>query len=187
MPASIGDNLNMTRSDQHAPGKSLGQGMLITTFAIGLAALTFIFDGWISKQENPNQQPVVNELRNGTREVVLQRNRQGHYVAGGSINGLPVTFLLDTGATDVAIPESIAREAGLQAEYAGQANTAGGVVTVYATRIDALGIGNIQLRDVAASITPTMGGSTILLGMSALRQVEFTQRGSTLTLRQVQD
>ena len=177
----------MTRSDQHAPGKSLGQGMLITTFALGLAALTFIFDGWISKQANPNQQPVVNELRNGIREVVLQRNRQGHYVTAGSINGLPVTFLLDTGATDVAIPESIAREAGLQASYAGQAHTAGGVVTVYATRIDALGIGNIRLRDVAASITPTMRGSTILLGMSALRQIEFTQRGSTLTMRQDQD
>ena len=177
----------MTRSDQHAPGKGLGQGMLITSFALALAALTFVFDGWITRQTNPNQQPIANELGNGTREVVLQRNRQGHYLSGGVINGLPVTFLLDTGATDVAIPEAIAREAGLVPQYESRANTAAGVVTVYSTRIDSLGIGNIQLQDVAASITPSMEGNTILLGMSALKQIEFTQRGSTLTLRQIQD
>ena len=118
---------------------------------------------------------------------MLQRNRQGHYLANGTINGTPVTFLLDTGATDVAIPASIAREASLEPGFEGRANTANGLVTVYSTTIDELVLGNIALSDVTASITPSMPGDTILLGMSALKRIEFTQRGASLTLRQFAD
>ena len=175
----------MNESSNKAPGKSLGQGMLIVSFTFALGALTMFFDGWLDEQANPNQSPATRETETGVKEVVLERNRQGHYVANGFINGIAVTFLLDTGATDVAIPENIAREAHLEAGYAGQANTANGVVTVYSTRIDELTLGNIVLSNVDASITPSMNSGTILLGMSALRQIEFTQRGSTLTLRQI--
>ena len=59
------------------------------------------------------------------------------------------------------------------------------MVTVYSTSVDELLIGNIVLHDVQASITPSMPGDTILLGMSALKQIEFTQRDNTLTLRQL--
>jgi aspartyl protease family protein len=170
---------------QKAPGKSIGQGMLIACFALGLGALTLFFDGWLSNQSNPNQRPQSSQTATGIREVVLERNRQGHYVSSGQINGVPVTFLLDTGATDVAIPSNVAREASLEAGFAGQAVTANGVVTVYSTAVDELILGNIYLHNIDASITPSMGGDTILLGMSALKQVEFTQRGSTLTLRQL--
>ena len=124
-------------------------------------------------------------MNNGIREVVLERNRQGHYVANGEINGIPVTFLLDTGATDVAIPAEIALEANLVSGLAQQASTANGVVTVYSTRINKLTLGNIVLYNIEASITPSMLGGIILLGMSALQQIEFTQRGATLTLRQL--
>ncbi len=173
----------MSAKSAKAPGKHLGQGMLIASFSLALLALTLFFDDWIDRQNNPNQSPASYETEGGIREVVLQRNRQGHYVSGGEINGVPVTFLLDTGATDVAIPESIARAAGLRAGFSGQANTANGIVTVYSTQVGELSIGNITLHDVAASITPSMPGDTILLGMSALKQIEFTQRGETLTLR----
>ena len=174
----------MAPKQQQLPGKSIGQGMLIASFSMGLIALTFLFDGWLDNQSNPNRVPQSSETADGIREVVLQRNRQGHYVASGSVNGVPATFLLDTGATDVAIPETIARQAGLPQGYAGRAATANGVVTVYSTLIDELSLGTIRLHDIEASITPSMGGDTILLGMSALQRVEFTQRGSTLTLRQ---
>lgn len=162
----------------------MGQGMLVVSFALGLGLLTLFFDGVLDQQSNPNRDPQYRYTDTGVREVVLERNRQGHYVANGEINGVPVTFLLDTGATDVAIPDNIAREAGLRAGYLGQASTANGVITVYSTTVNELVLGNITLHDVEASITPSMGGDTILLGMSALGRVEFMQQGSTLTLRQ---
>ena len=171
--------------NQKPPGRSIGKGMLIVSFSLGLVALTIFFDGVLQSQSNPNNEPEFNETDNGIREVVLQRNRQGHYVANGTINGVPVTFLLDTGATDVAIPADIARKAGLKQGYINQAATANGIIQVYSTTLDELQLGNIRLHDIKASITPSMGGETILLGMSALKQVEFTQRGSNLTLRQI--
>lgn len=166
------------------PGRRAGQGMLIFAFALGIAALTGLFNDLLDGQANPNRNLQGLIEPDGAREVVLERNRQGHYVAGGEINGLAVTFLLDTGATDVAIPNHVAQAAGLRRGHPGRATTANGTVTVYATNIDELIIGNIVLRDLSASITPSMGGDTILLGMSALQRIEFSQRGAQLTLRQ---
>ncbi|MFN2327738.1 MAG: TIGR02281 family clan AA aspartic protease, partial [Chromatocurvus sp.] len=62
--------------------------------------------------------------------------------------------------------------------------TANGNTTSYATRLASVSIGNIELNNVEAGITPGLQMGEILLGMSFLRHVEFTQRGSTLTLRQ---
>ncbi len=165
-------------------GRRAGQGMLIVAFALGLAALTGVFNEWLERQANPNRSLQGLVAPDGAREVVLERNRQGHYVASGEINGLPVIFLLDTGATEVAIPDHVARAAGLRRGHPGRAATANGTVTVYATQIDELLIGNILLRDLSASITPSMGGDTILLGMSALQRIDFSQSGTRLTLRQ---
>ncbi len=175
----------MSRPKNHPPGKNIGQGMLIASFTLILIALTLYFNDWLANQSNPNQNPNFSISNIGVREVVLERNRQGHYVANGQLNGIPVTFLLDTGATEVAIPSEVADKAGLNRGLAQQASTANGVVTVFSTEIDELRIGNIVLYDIDASVTPSILGNTILLGMSALRQIEFTQRGSNLTLSQV--
>jgi aspartyl protease family protein len=172
-------------SHHQPPGKNLGQGMLIASFSLGLLALTLLFDGWLDEQSNPNRGPATAQNGSGARLVELQRSRQGHYLSAGEINGVAVTFLLDTGATDVTVPAKLARQAGLEPGTASRAATANGVVTVYSTRINKLVLGNISLTDIRASITPSMGGDTILLGMSALREIEFSQRGSTLTLRQL--
>ena len=177
----------MKEIQNRPPGKQLGQGMLIACLVIGLAGLTFFFDELLGLQINPNQNPQSYEGNNGFREVILQQNRQGHYVTSGVINGVPVTFLLDTGATDVAIPSHIASLAGLVPGTTSQAATANGVINVFETSIDELSIGTIALSNVSASIASNMPGETILLGMSALRQVEFTQRGNTLTLRHLAD
>lgn len=175
----------MSSPENGSPGKRLGLGMLTACLGFSLLALTYFFNDILDNRVNPNRNPQTMETSSGVREVLLERNRQGHYVAGGTVNNVPVTFLLDTGATDVAIPEHIAEEADLIPGYRSQATTANGVVDVYTTEVGQLTIGNIVFQNIRASITPSMMGDTILLGMSALQHVEFTQRGSTLTLRQI--
>lgn len=160
-----------------------GQGMMTVGIIMGMAILTWYFNGVEEKQRNPNMIPDSQVFAQSV-EVPLQRNRQGHYMVTGRINGSSVDFLLDTGATDVVIPEPIAQQLQLNYGRAGQAMTANGVVTVYQTVIRELTIGEIRLYDVRASINPAMRNGEILLGMSALGQIEFIQQGDQLTLRQ---
>ncbi len=161
-----------------------GQGMIALAFIIGIGLMTVFFSGVEQRQHNPNQRPETTTT-NSASEVHLKRNRQGHYVVSGEINRRTVEFLLDTGATDVVVPESIAKKLNLKKGRAGRAITANGPVIVYGTSIDELTIGDITLYNVPASINPGMRSSSILLGMSALKQVEFIQRGDSLTLRQI--
>jgi aspartyl protease family protein len=63
-------------------------------------------------------------------------------------------------------------------------NTANGSITVYPTKLQQLSIGNIYLYDVSAHINPSMQSDQILLGMSALKRVEFSQIGKQLILRE---
>ena len=160
-----------------------GQGMLFIAIIIGMAMLTWFFAGIEESKYNPNTKPV--SLVNTEKiEVPLQRNRFGHYLVTGQINGNPVGFLLDTGATDVVIPEVTAKRLNLPFGRRGQAMTANGRVTIYRTKISELQIGEIRLYNVEASINPAMTDGAILLGMSALGKIEFTQTGNILTLRQ---
>ncbi len=164
------------------PGRSLGKLMSIAAWVIGLIMLTLLFGDLERSWINPNQQPVAMVNTEGAQEVILKANRQGHYLVSGTINEKPVDFLLDTGATDVAISLNLAQQLELKKGLRGIASTANGNVIVYATRIQRLQIGGIILYDVPASINPGMD-DFILLGMSALRQVEFIQRDNVLTLR----
>lgn len=164
--------------------RPIGRGMLIAGWFIGLALLSLLFSGLIEQQRNPNRnlQSVTGE--DGTRTVTLQRNRYGHYLTSGTINGEEVEFLLDTGASDVSVPHAVAERLGLEPGQPLSYNTANGTITAYLTRISRLALGEIELRDIRASINPHVEGETILLGMSFLRHLEFTQRGDTLIIRQ---
>ena len=174
----------MYDDEQHRQTRRIGQGMIVAAFVLAIVLFTWMFSGVERRANNPNGNPASTETRDGAVQLVLQRNRAGHYVMSGSINGVNVDFILDTGATDVVIPRAIAEQAGLQRGYATQAMSANGLVTVYGTRIKSLMLGKaIELNDVRASINPSMDDRLVLLGMSALRQIEFTQRGDQLTLR----
>jgi aspartyl protease family protein len=163
-----------------------GRTMMVLAWVAGLGLLTVLFQDLLESQFNPNRQPQVQLAQDGSKEVVLQRNAQGHYVADGRINGLPVTFLLDTGATDVAIPESLANRLGLQRLGGGVSQTANGAVAVWQTRLDEVRLGDIAMTDVSAAIVPTMDSSTpVLLGMSFLKRLDFVQRDGELVLREI--
>jgi aspartyl protease family protein len=78
----------------------------------------------------------------------------------------------------------MAEKLGLRRGPAQQYNTANGVITGYLTRLNSVRLGDIELHDIRASINPRDQGDELLLGMSFLRELEFTQRGDTLTIRQ---
>ena len=158
--------------------------MIAAAWVILLGLLTLLFSDWLETQQNPNREVQGRVLEGGVREVVLQRNRSGHYVAIGRINGQPVRFLLDTGATTVSVPAGLAGTLSLRRGPPQLAQTANGVVTTYATRLENVELGELSVDNVRASINPGMHGNDVLLGMSFLKQLEFTQRGDTLTLRQ---
>lgn len=164
-------------------GKRAGRVLMILAWAAAMFLATRFFDVWEDQQRNPNAQP-ESAHGDGFIEVRLLSNGQGHFVADGAINGQTVHFMLDTGATDVAIPESLAKGLELQRGAPVLVSTANGRTEGYRTRLDSLQLGDIRLQGVRALVVPGLDGTTVLLGMSALKQLEFTQRGGSMLLRQ---
>ncbi|MBL1293220.1 MAG: TIGR02281 family clan AA aspartic protease [Thiotrichales bacterium] len=158
--------------------------MIYAMWVVILLGLAYFFGGVLDTQRNPNQQVSGRVSTEGLPEVILDRNRYGHYVASGKINGHDVVFLLDTGATDVSIPELVAQRIGLRRGAGHNALTANGMIEVYATELEQVELGSIRLNAIRASINPHMDGEEILLGMSFLRQLDFSQSGKQLTLKQ---
>ena len=85
--------------------------MLVIAWALILGGVYWFFSGWQAREANPNTARVLSQQQG---EVTLLRNGAGHYVAEGEINGRPVIFLLDTGATSVSLSLALGRELGLK-------------------------------------------------------------------------
>ncbi|MGJ5620665.1 retropepsin-like aspartic protease family protein [Sulfitobacter sp. MF3-043] len=105
-------------------------------------------------------------------QIIVPRSADGHYYLTVQINGTDVRFVLDTGATDMVLTQSDARRAGLdpdQLTYQGRANTANGEVRTAFVRLDAVQLGDVTDRDVAAVVN---GGQMedSLLGMGYLQR-----------------
>ncbi|WP_137821212.1 TIGR02281 family clan AA aspartic protease [Pseudomonas sp. D(2018)] len=166
------------------PGRRAGRVMLVLAWGIGLILAARFFGIWEERQHNPNREP-TSVHGDGYVEVRLASSRQGHYLLNGRIDGQGVTFLLDTGATQVAVPARLAERLGLAPGASVTLSTANGRVTGRRTQLQELRLGDIRLTQVPAIIVPGMDGDEVLLGMSALKQLEFTQRDGTLVLRQV--
>jgi aspartyl protease family protein len=161
----------------------LGRAMLFGAWISGLALLALFFHQWLERDNNPNPHPLTLQGADGVVEVVLQRNRAGHYVASGKINGEPVRFLVDTGATDVALSLDLARRLDLRLGPEGSSRTANGITRTWPTRLARVELGGLVAHGVRASVLPNMPGDEVLLGMSFLKPLELIQRGDTLTLR----
>jgi aspartyl protease family protein len=158
-------------------------GKLITAlfWLLLMGSLTLFFNGYLQQRDDPNHALMSADSHTG--EVVLERNRAGHYLAPGLINGHPVHFLLDTGATDVSVPAAVAEAAGLERGRRSMVSTANGVIPVFQTQLDSVQLGGITLHDIRASINPHMGEDVVLLGMSFMKHLDIIQREGTLTLR----
>ncbi|MGB1238108.1 MAG: retropepsin-like aspartic protease family protein [Pseudomonadales bacterium] len=157
--------------------RTAAKWMFYLTWIIALALGSYFFQLWYDKKHNPNS-----ALSQHSAQVVLEQNSRGHYIAPGSINGVDVTFLLDTGATEVSIPASVAAKLALEVKGSSAVMTANGVIDVQNTLLQRVQLGGLEVRRVPAHINPHMPGDTVLLGMSFLGELAITQRKGTLTL-----
>lgn len=153
---------------------------VIVAFVGIVIVMSLAFEHVIEQRENPNASLVAGATLGS--QVVLTRNRYGSYVAPGQINGQPVTFLVDTGASSVAMPDGVARRLGLERGAQYRSQTAAGITDSYETFIDSVVIGGIKVENVRGSIVPAMGGDEILLGMTVLQHIDFSQQGDRLVL-----
>jgi aspartyl protease family protein len=163
------------------PFRRSGKIMLAIAWLLIMGGIYWYFSSWDAREANPNTARVLNQQQG---DLTLARNRDGHYVAEGEINGRRVTFLLDTGATWVALPMALGRELGLKRGAAVTLQTANGPAVGYQTRLASVRLGPLELRDVAAVMADGLDADAVLLGMSFLKRVEFTQRDNRLMLRQ---
>ncbi len=116
--------------------------------------------------------------------VVLMPDRNGHFVATGSINGASVRFMVDTGATMVAMNVDDARRAGVNylAGERGYSQTANGLTAVYRVRLAQVTLGDITLRDIDGMVHENSALPVVLLGMSFLGKLDLRREGSSMTL-----
>jgi aspartyl protease family protein len=117
------------------------------------------------------------------QSVTLSADARGHFFTQGAINGNPVRFLVDTGATSVALPASEAQRLGIDYRKGerGLTNTAGGLVPVYRVRFDNVKLGSIELAGVEG-IVIEQGLDVALLGMTFLNRVDMKRDGQTMML-----
>jgi aspartyl protease family protein len=119
-----------------------------------------------------------------TREsVILSADTRGHFVTDGAVNGAHVRFLVDTGATSVALPGPEAARMGIDYRKGrrGMINTANGAAPAYAVQLDRVRVGAIELNNVEAVVVES-GLPIALLGMSFLNRVEMRRDGDAMTL-----
>jgi len=168
------------------PKYSLGAGwvMILIAWLLLIALFTYFFMHWESKRYNPNQQLQTIMDSSGVKQLILKRNHANHYVATGWVNGHKATLIVDTGATSLVIPAHLARRWNVVRGRKSLAGTAAGQIVVYATRVDSLRLGDIEIKNVRAIINPEMKSDIVLVGMSVLRTLDFHQRGDTLTIIQ---
>jgi aspartyl protease family protein len=115
--------------------------------------------------------------------VTLAADTAGHFLSDGSVNGMPIRFLVDTGASMIALPGAEAERMGLDYRKGqrGFVQTAGGRVATYTVRLDTVRVGSIELAGVDAVVIE-QGLSVALLGMTFLNRVDMRRDGQTMIL-----
>ncbi len=120
----------------------------------------------------------------GVASVTLYANTEGHFISECYVNGAPLKFLLDTGATTVALNSGDAKFAKIDYKRGEpiQVSTANGIATAYRVTIATLKIGAVTLNQVEASVIEGGSPSVVLLGMSALNRLDMKRQDIALTL-----
>ena len=119
-------------------------------------------------------------------EVSIYRNEHGMFTVVGSINNFPVNFLVDTGASHIAMNRNEARRLGIdyrQYGKRGYARTASGVVKTWQVTLNKVQVGSVSISNVKALVNDSSSPREVLLGMSFLGQLDMKNEGTSMKLR----
>lgn len=134
-----------------------------------------------ARQQQPQQS-------NNYRTVTVRGDARGHFQVEGSVDGRRLDFMVDTGASVVALRERDANKLGIfpaARDYTGRSSTANGVIAVAPVRLPSLEINGIRIFDVAAVVIPDQALGVNLLGMSFLSRVRrFEMANGRLVMEQ---
>lgn len=167
------------RGNRQSRGKMIQQGVLWVLIFVGIIAAYGIWQD--VRDPMASQQAMVTQ----TGEIVVPRSRDGHYHLTLAVNGEPVRFIVDTGASEMVLSKQDAERVGIDTEalpFIGKAYTANGTVATAVVWLDSVALGPMEDREVRARISAgEMPGS--LLGMSYLQRFDHIAiTGNTLTL-----
>ena len=146
---------------------------VVTVWLLLGTALFLAVQAWLA-----DRQKARFSVGGGT--ITLQRAADGHFHWPGRVDGRPVDFLVDTGATRTALPGELARRWGLQPEREVRSSTAGGVVTGYEARVDLALDGGVAVQQLRVTVLPDLAAP--LLGMDVLGRLRVTQADGRLEI-----
>ena len=116
--------------------------------------------------------------------VSLYADQAGHFFGNLSINGASLKYVVDTGATTVALNSGDAKLAKIDYEKGERINmsTANGEVSAYLVKLNTLKVGTIILNNIDATVNEGGSPTVVLLGMSALNHLDMKRESSIMTL-----
>lgn len=162
--------------------------LLSATFFMGEAAAGVIYkcktpEGGLLYQENPcadTAKSVSSWGNAGGAPLVINQGHQGHYFIDGSVNDKPLNFVVDTGASIVSLPQTIAGKAGLACQRKAILRTGNGNTEACTTTITSLKFGNFTFKNIEAIVAPNLDQP--LLGMNVLKQFRIEQDSGAMRL-----
>lgn len=142
----------------------------------------------LAQAKNVNAFAAMQPPSSGRRSVEILRDARGHFQADGRIDGRRIGFMVDTGASVIALNESSAAQIGVRpsrSDYTANVSTANGTIKAARARLPSVDVGGIVVRDVEAMILPDESLSENLLGLSYLAKLSrFEFAGGKLVLEQ---
>lgn len=165
-------------------GQTSPQGVTLVSADSEAAVFEYEGDQLVRRLDNRARAPSGNAVPG--EEVQVYRDRHGMFRTAGSINGLPVSFLVDTGASAIAMNSLQARRLGIDYRVDGDSTyvtTASHVVQAYRLMLDRVKVGAIELHNVACVVIDGPQPDEVLLGMTFLGRLELRNESNRLVLR----
>jgi aspartyl protease family protein len=168
--------------------KILFLAALMVGFGLSMAQMASKMTPAAANTASKKPVPVQTPVQTGPRNLIIPRDARGHFQTEGRIDGQRIDFMIDTGASVVALNEKSAARFGFRPsrnDYNATVSTANGTIKAARTRLAMVEVGGLVVRDVDAMVLPDEALSENLLGLSFLSRLKrFEYASGKLVLEQ---